>query len=96
MVSKKSKKRSFFQWVLIILTILSVLCLLLSYAAFFVSPAKLWFLAFFGLAYPLILAVNLFFVIVVAYPEEKVYLDSFDRNINRVQPCTLHYRDQVK
>ena len=63
MVSKKSKKRSFFQWVLIILTILSVLCLLLSYTAFFVSPAKVWFLAFFGLAYPLILAVNLLFVL---------------------------------
>jgi len=63
MASKKSKKRSFFQWVLIILTILSVLCLLLSYAAFFVSPVRLWFLAFFGLAYPLILAVNLFFVL---------------------------------
>jgi endonuclease/exonuclease/phosphatase family metal-dependent hydrolase len=63
MISKKSKKRSFFQWVLIILTILSVLCLLLSYAAFFVSPAKAWILAFFGLAYPLILAVNLLFII---------------------------------
>ena len=63
MVSKKSKKRSFFQWVLIILTILSVICLLLSYTAFFVSPAKVWFLAFFGLAYPLILAVNLLFVL---------------------------------
>jgi endonuclease/exonuclease/phosphatase family metal-dependent hydrolase len=63
MINKKSKKRSFFLWLLIILTILSVLCLLLSYAAFYVSPAKVWFLAFFGLAYPLILAVNLFFVL---------------------------------
>jgi endonuclease/exonuclease/phosphatase family metal-dependent hydrolase len=63
MVSKKSKKRSFFQWVLIIMTILSVLCLLLSYTAYFVSPVKVWFLAFFGLAYPLILAINLLFVI---------------------------------
>jgi endonuclease/exonuclease/phosphatase family metal-dependent hydrolase len=63
MVSKKSKKRSFFQWLLIILTILSVLCLLLSYAAFYISPEKIWFLAFFGLSYPLILAINLFFVI---------------------------------
>jgi endonuclease/exonuclease/phosphatase family metal-dependent hydrolase len=63
MCSKKSKKRSFFQWVLIILTILSVLCLVLSYVAFFISPAKVWFLAFFGLAYPVILAVNLLFVI---------------------------------
>jgi endonuclease/exonuclease/phosphatase family metal-dependent hydrolase len=63
MGSKKSNKRSFIQWVLIILTVMSVLCLLLSYAAFFISPAKVWFLAFFGLAYPLILAVNLLFVI---------------------------------
>ena len=63
MVAKKSGKRSFIQWVLIILTVLSVICLFLSYAAFYISPAKVWFLAFFGLAYPLILAVNILFVI---------------------------------
>jgi endonuclease/exonuclease/phosphatase family metal-dependent hydrolase len=63
MSAKKIKKRSFIQWVLIILTILSVICLILSYSAFFISPAKVWVLAFFGLAYPLILGVNLLFVI---------------------------------
>jgi endonuclease/exonuclease/phosphatase family metal-dependent hydrolase len=63
MTAKKSGKRSFGKWVLIIFTILSSICLLLSYAGFYISPAKVWFLAFFGLAYPLILAVNVLFVI---------------------------------
>jgi endonuclease/exonuclease/phosphatase family metal-dependent hydrolase len=63
MPAKKIKRRSFIQWVLIILTILSVICLILSYSAFYISPAEVWFLAFFGLAYPLILGVNLLFVI---------------------------------
>lgn len=63
MAIRKTKKRSFIQWVFIILTILSVLCLVISYVAFYISPAKVWFLAFFGLAYPLILAVNILFVI---------------------------------
>jgi endonuclease/exonuclease/phosphatase family metal-dependent hydrolase len=71
MASKKSKNRSFFQWLLIILTLLCVLCLLISYAAFFVSPEKVWILAFFGLAYPLILAVNLFFVILWLFLRKK-------------------------
>jgi len=37
--------------------------LILSYSAFYISPAMVWFLAFFGLAYPLILCVNILFVI---------------------------------
>jgi len=63
MSAKKTKKRSFIQWVLIILTILSVICLILSYSAFYISPSKVWFLVFFGLAYPLILVINFLFVI---------------------------------
>lgn len=71
MLSKKSKKRSFFQWILIILTILSSLCLILSYIAFYISPEKVWFLAFFGLAYPLLLAVNLLFFLLWLFMRKK-------------------------
>jgi endonuclease/exonuclease/phosphatase family metal-dependent hydrolase len=64
MKSKRSGIRAVIHWTLVVLTILFVLCLLISYSAFFISPAKVWILAFFGLAYPLILAVNLLFVII--------------------------------
>ena len=63
MTPKKTKKISFIKWVFIILTFLAALCLILSYASYYVSPAKVWYLAFFGLAYPLILSINIFFLI---------------------------------
>ena len=56
------KSRSFFQWTLIVLTLFCVVLLLCSYAACFISPVKFSYLAFFGIAYPFILVVNLFFV----------------------------------
>lgn len=45
------------------LNALSIFFLMLSYAAGHVSPGTLWFLPFFGLAYPLLLAANIFFVL---------------------------------
>lgn len=42
---------------------LSIFFLLLSYAAGHLSPEKFWVLALFGLAYPLLLAINVFFVL---------------------------------
>lgn len=40
-----------------------VLALLVTYLSVFVSPADFWILAFFGLAYPYILLINILFVI---------------------------------
>jgi len=37
--------------------------LLLSYAAGYISPAKFWIFAFFGIAYPVFLLLNIFFVL---------------------------------
>lgn len=57
------KNRRWILWILLSLNILSVIPLLLSYAAGHVSPAENWYYAFFGLAYPIFLAVNGFFII---------------------------------
>jgi endonuclease/exonuclease/phosphatase family metal-dependent hydrolase len=57
------KKGSWFITVLLVLNILAVLCLFAAYAAAFISPAKQWIFAFFGLAYPIFLILNLLFVL---------------------------------
>jgi len=61
----KSKKKgwSFFRILLLIINIFAVLCIFCAYGAAFVNPGKNWFFAFFGLAYPIFLIVNLFFII---------------------------------
>jgi endonuclease/exonuclease/phosphatase family metal-dependent hydrolase len=65
MRKKINSKRSVGQWILLIFTIISVLCLIVSYVAFYLSPsAKLLYLPFFGLAYPVILIINIIFVLV--------------------------------
>ena len=47
-----------------ILNLIAVLALLFAYAASYISPARYWFFAFFGLAYPYLLLLNLFFVLI--------------------------------
>lgn len=48
--------------------------LLLSYLSVYVSPEKLWLLAFFGLAYPFLLIINFGFVIFWIYKKRKTFL----------------------
>jgi endonuclease/exonuclease/phosphatase family metal-dependent hydrolase len=61
--AKKGKGKSFIVKLLLAVNILFLVCLIASYAAPFVSPAKYWIFAFFGLAYPIWLAINLFFLL---------------------------------
>ncbi len=56
-------KRSFFFKFLLFINLLAVIGLFSSYAAGYISPDKFWFFAFFGLAYPVFLILNLLFVI---------------------------------
>ena len=58
------KGRSILKNTLYVLNVIAVACLLASYIAGYVSPDKLWVLAFFGLAYPIFLIINLIFVLV--------------------------------
>jgi endonuclease/exonuclease/phosphatase family metal-dependent hydrolase len=64
MAGKKGKKIVWLKRVLVFLNFLAVVAILASYAALYVDPRTFWPLAFAGLAYPLILVTNLFFVLV--------------------------------
>lgn len=50
--------------------------LLLAYLSVFISPKQIWFLAFFGLAYPFLLVVNLLFVVFWIYKKRIFFLFS--------------------
>lgn len=63
MADKKKKKLSFTGKVFLLINAGFALLLLLSYLASFISPATFWPLAFFGLAYPLLLVANLLFIV---------------------------------
>lgn len=58
----KNKRRTFLTSFILLINLVFVVCLLISYLAPYVSPEKYWIIAFFGLAYPVFLAVNLLFV----------------------------------
>lgn len=57
------KKLSVFGKILMIMNILVVFSLLLSYLASYINPEKMWFISLFGLVYPIIVILNLIFVL---------------------------------
>lgn len=57
------KRKSWFKIVILILNFFAGICLLSAYAATFISPGKIWIFAFFGLAYPIFLVLNVLFVL---------------------------------
>lgn len=63
-ISEERKRRlGWFNRIMLWLNYAAIVSLLCSYAARFINPVSFWPLAFFGLAYPLILLVNLFFIL---------------------------------
>lgn len=60
---KRKGKRYFFNQIAMFCNHLAAIALLISYLAPHVSPENFWFLAFFGLAYPILVILNLLFVI---------------------------------
>ncbi|WP_428327434.1 endonuclease/exonuclease/phosphatase family protein [Mucilaginibacter sp.] len=60
---KVKGKLSFFDTLFLWINILLCLALLISYLAPFVDPKKIWVIAFFGLAYPLLLLGNILFIV---------------------------------
>jgi endonuclease/exonuclease/phosphatase family metal-dependent hydrolase len=59
---KRKGKRHFFNRMAMFLNHLAVCALLISYLAPKVSPANFWFIAFFGLGYPILVFINILFV----------------------------------
>lgn len=62
-MNAKKKKASFFDRIFLWINILLCAALLISYLAPIINPAKSWVIAFFGLAYPFILLVNILIII---------------------------------
>jgi endonuclease/exonuclease/phosphatase family metal-dependent hydrolase len=60
---KKKGKRYFFNRIAIFCNHLAAIALLISYLAPFVSPQRFWIIAFFGLAYPSLVILNILFII---------------------------------
>jgi endonuclease/exonuclease/phosphatase family metal-dependent hydrolase len=80
MKNKKAKskhKTSFFKKVILFFNVIFALCLIVSYAAAYVSPDTFWFIAFFGIAYPLLLLVNIAFIVFWLIAKRKYALFSF-------------------
>lgn len=46
-----------------VINYVAIACLLLSYLSPYISPQSFWFIAFFGLAYPVFLVINILFVV---------------------------------
>lgn len=53
--------RNLFRRIVFVLNVIALLGLIISYLALFISPEKVWMAAFFGLAYPILLIVNILF-----------------------------------
>lgn len=62
-IPQKKAKRRFFNPLAMLLNHIVAIGLLISYLAPYVSPENFWFIAFFGLAYPILVILNLVFVI---------------------------------
>jgi endonuclease/exonuclease/phosphatase family metal-dependent hydrolase len=63
MAKEKSRKIGFFAALMRVLTIICLSSLLLSYLCPFVHPETIWIIPFFGLAYPVIICISLFFLL---------------------------------
>lgn len=51
-----------------------IIGLILSYLSIYIDPGKIWFFAFFGLAYPFLLLANIFFVIFWIVKKKKFFI----------------------
>ena len=57
-----SGKRNFFITLILLFNIVFAIALILSYLAAYISPEKIWFIAFFGLSFPYIFLLNFLFL----------------------------------
>jgi endonuclease/exonuclease/phosphatase family metal-dependent hydrolase len=66
--------KTLFRYIMIMLNLGTVLALLITYMSVYISPAKIWVLAFFGLAYPYILLLNFLFILYWLFNRWKLSL----------------------
>src|SRR5690606_32143948 len=60
---RKRQKMHFLSKFILALNIMAVVALLLCYLSSYIDPRTFWLPAFFGLAYPIVLAANLLFLV---------------------------------
>ncbi|MCF8298140.1 MAG: hypothetical protein K9J13_11385, partial [Saprospiraceae bacterium] len=75
-MAKDKKRLGFLGKIFLLFNYIFALTLLLSYLAPFISPDTFSFLAFIGLAYPYILAINLIFIVLWIISAKKYFLVS--------------------
>ena len=73
---EEGKKLSWFNRFILFLNFLSIISLLLSYGARFISPEKFWPIAFFGIGYPLLFIINCAFILIWIIQLKKQFLYS--------------------
>lgn len=69
--------RRAFYIILVIFNLFTAFLLLLSYLSTIISPARIWMLAFFGLAYPYLLIINIGFILLWIIKFKKAVFISF-------------------
>src|SRR6218665_440870 len=74
MTAKRTKNSSlsFFNKTVLALNIVMMLLLLLSYAASVINPESFWPIAFIGLSYPFLLAINILFILYWLFQKPKL------------------------
>lgn len=60
---KSNKKKSFIFWFMMFMNLISIAALLVGYLAAWIKPSVYWPIAFFGLAYPFTIIINILFTI---------------------------------
>lgn len=77
-MSKKEKRKnlSISEFILLVLNYLAAITLIFALLSPYVSPAKFWIFAFFGLGFPYIILVNGIFVIFWIFKKRKYFLIS--------------------
>jgi endonuclease/exonuclease/phosphatase family metal-dependent hydrolase len=75
--AKSSRKTSFFLKLILFFNIIVALCLIVSYTAAYISPDTFWVIAFFGIAYPLLLIANIAFIVFWLIAKRMYALFSF-------------------
>jgi endonuclease/exonuclease/phosphatase family metal-dependent hydrolase len=60
---ERKRKLNWFNRLMLWLNYVAIVALLCSYCARYINPATFWYIAFFGLAYPVILLLNGFFIL---------------------------------
>ena len=72
--NEAKKKRSLFSKLFVLINFVFILLLLLSYLSPFISPEFIWYFAFLGLAYPVLLLVNVIFCALWLFLKSRLYI----------------------